>query len=174
LPAGPIIVLTGTALFLASMLFGVRRGAIARLIQHRQFQREWHLRQFLRTMYELIEAGGFRQLSVSTDTLLARRSWSVSTAARGFQAAVRDGLALASRNGKHGDIELTPAGWREAIEVTRGQRLWEEFLTTYPDQAASVVSLASASLAGQVPDSVVQQLQSQLQAAGRWPAEAAA
>jgi len=40
LPAGPIIVLTGTAVFLASMLLGFRRGAIARLMQHRRFQRE--------------------------------------------------------------------------------------------------------------------------------------
>ena len=40
LPAGPIIVLTGAVVFLLSLLFGFRRGAIARLIQHRQLQRE--------------------------------------------------------------------------------------------------------------------------------------
>ena len=40
LPAGPIIVLTGTAIFLVSMLFGVRRGAIARYLQHVRFRRE--------------------------------------------------------------------------------------------------------------------------------------
>jgi manganese/zinc/iron transport system permease protein len=40
LPAGPIIVLAGTAIFLASMLFGRRRGIIARLMQQRQFDRD--------------------------------------------------------------------------------------------------------------------------------------
>src|SRR5688572_7947414 len=40
LPAGPIIVLTGTTVFLVSMLFGSRRGIIARLIEHFRFQRE--------------------------------------------------------------------------------------------------------------------------------------
>jgi manganese/zinc/iron transport system permease protein len=45
LPAGPIIVLAGTVVFLASMLFGNRRGLIARLIEHVRFQRE--LRELL-------------------------------------------------------------------------------------------------------------------------------
>jgi manganese/zinc/iron transport system permease protein len=41
LPAGPIIVLTGAALFLVSMLFGTRRGAIVRL------REQWRLRRDL-------------------------------------------------------------------------------------------------------------------------------
>jgi manganese/zinc/iron transport system permease protein len=40
LPAGPIITLTGTVVFMISLLFGVRRGAIARLLEHWRFQRE--------------------------------------------------------------------------------------------------------------------------------------
>jgi manganese/zinc/iron transport system permease protein len=40
LPAGPIIVLTGTVVFIASLLFGVRRGAIVRFLEHIRFQRE--------------------------------------------------------------------------------------------------------------------------------------
>ncbi len=40
LPAGPIIVLTGAAIFLGSLLFGRRRGVIARLMQQRQFDRD--------------------------------------------------------------------------------------------------------------------------------------
>ncbi len=47
LPAGPIITLTGTALFVFSLLFGFRRGAVARLMQHWRFQRE--LRAMLAT-----------------------------------------------------------------------------------------------------------------------------
>ena len=89
-----------------------------------------------------------------------------------MDAARADGLVLAQPGGQ---LELTPEGWQRAVEVTRGQRLWEAFLTEYPEQAGSVVNLASVSLADYVPEPVVRQLQSHLQAAGRWPrAEAAA
>ena len=57
LPAGPIIVLTGTALFVVSLLFGTRRGAIARWISHQRFQQTWHERKRLRETYDAIEAG---------------------------------------------------------------------------------------------------------------------
>jgi manganese/zinc/iron transport system permease protein len=40
LPAGPIIVLTGTVIFMGSLLFGRRRGVIARLLLQRHFDRE--------------------------------------------------------------------------------------------------------------------------------------
>ena len=38
LPAGPIIVLVGTAVFVVSLLLGSKRGAIVRLLAHRRFQ----------------------------------------------------------------------------------------------------------------------------------------
>jgi manganese/zinc/iron transport system permease protein len=40
MPAGPIIVLTGSVVFLVSLLFGTRRGLVARLIEHLRFRRE--------------------------------------------------------------------------------------------------------------------------------------
>jgi manganese/zinc/iron transport system permease protein len=40
LPAGPIIVLTGAALFFVSMLFGIRRGAMARMREQWRFRRD--------------------------------------------------------------------------------------------------------------------------------------
>jgi manganese/zinc/iron transport system permease protein len=48
LPAGPIIVLTGTALFVTSLLFGTRRGLLARLIDQRRFEQTLAMRQLLR------------------------------------------------------------------------------------------------------------------------------
>ena len=57
LPAGPIIVLTGTVLFVASLLLGTRRGVIARWISHRQFQQAWQERKRLRETYDALEAG---------------------------------------------------------------------------------------------------------------------
>lgn len=172
LPAGPIIVLTGAVLFLASMLLGHRRGAIARFIQHRRFQRQWHERQLLRTIYELLEAGAFRGKAVEQADLVAYRAWTPYEVQRQVAAARADGLILSQSGGQ---IALTADGWRQAVEVTRGQRLWEVFLTEYPDQAGTVVNLASASVADHVPAPVVEQLKTQLVAAGRWPlAEAVA
>jgi manganese/zinc/iron transport system permease protein len=40
LPAGPIIVLAGTVLFLVSALFAPRRGGVARWLRHRRFRNE--------------------------------------------------------------------------------------------------------------------------------------
>jgi manganese/zinc/iron transport system permease protein len=172
LPAGPIIVLTGSTLFLVSMLFGIRRGAIARFLAHRRFQRQWHERQLLRTVYELLEAGQFRERVVPQSDLGSHRAWSHRETERLVHTAAIEGLVLPAAGGR---IALTPLGWQQAVEVTRGHRLWEAFLTEYPDQAGSVVNLASISVADYVPEPVARQLKEQLQAAGRWPqAEAAA
>jgi manganese/zinc/iron transport system permease protein len=46
-PTGPLIVLTSFAIFVASLLFAPARGAVARLITFRRFQRRVHLRQGL-------------------------------------------------------------------------------------------------------------------------------
>ena len=141
LPAGPIIVLTGTALFLISLLFGTRRGAIARLIEHLRFQRTWRERQFLRAIYEASQAAPVRARGrLTARRIMGHRAWTSSQMHRMLFAALDDGLVVATSRRR---FALTPAGIQRAIEVTRGQRLWEVFLTEYPDQAASVVNLAS-------------------------------
>lgn len=174
LPAGPIIVLSGTALFLVSMLLGHKRGAIARLIQHFRFQRQWHGRQLLRAMYELLEGrsqGSGVRSQITVEQIVGHRSWSRNQVDRLLAEAKADDLITI----RGSDIQLTPAGIAQAIEVTRGQRLWEKYLSAYPDQAGSVVNLASVSVAEFVPQSIVDQLAAELRAEGRWPqAEAAA
>lgn len=127
LPAGPIIVLTGAALFVVSLLFGRRRGAIARWLANRQFQDDWQERRELRKTYEAIEAG------------------------------------------QRPPAQLSPETLQRAVEVTRGHRLWEVFLAEYPEQAGSVVNLASSSVADFVSPTVVEELTEKLEAAGRWP-----
>jgi manganese/zinc/iron transport system permease protein len=164
LPAGPIIVLTGAAIFLVSMLLGHRRGVLSRLIEHLRFQRQWHERQLLRAIYEISEEiPGAR--AVASDALLARRSWTPRQLDRILAAAAADGLVR--RVGS--SIRLTEVGRRQAIEVTRGQRLWEAFLTQYPDQAGSMLNLASISVADHVPPATVADLTAKLEVAGRWP-----
>jgi len=167
LPTGPIIVLTGTAIFTASMLFGWRRGAIARLLAHWRFQRQWHERQLLRTIFDELEAAGLPRHCVTPAALLARRAWTPFQLARMLRAAVADQLIVI----KNGQILLTPAGAKEALEIARGQRLWQEFLTEYPEQTGGVVDLAKTSAAAVVPAATIDELREKLQAAGRWPRE---
>jgi manganese/zinc/iron transport system permease protein len=171
LPTGPVIVLAGAALFLVSMLFGHRRGAIARLLAHHRFRRTWQERQLLRTLYELFEAGDFRQRWVARDDLVRLRAWSPAEANSLVQAAAIDGLVEPLPGNR---VALTAHGWQQAIEVTRGHRLWQTFLTEYPEQAGSVANLASVSVDEHVPPALAEELQAKLLAAGRWPASEAA
>jgi manganese/zinc/iron transport system permease protein len=166
LPTGPIIVLTGTAIFGASLLFGWRRGAIARLSAHLRFQRRWRQRQLLRTMYDVLEAGGTPQSGVRPSDLLARRAWTPAQLEGLLNAAAADNLLVRGER-----IALTPAGARQAALIARGQRLWEKFLTEYPEQAGGALNLASDSLEDFVPPATVAELTSQLMAEGRWPGE---
>ena len=58
-------------------------------------------------------------------------------------------------------FELTPDGREQALAAMRGHRLWEAFLTEYPDQAGSTANLASLSIEDYVPPAVVEQLTTQ-------------
>jgi len=169
LPTGPIVVLAGTVIFAASMLLGVRRGALARLIAHLRFQRQWRQRQLLRSIYESLTAAGRPQPDVTRQDLLAGRAWTAAQLDRMLASASADELVWVTGE----NIALTAHGARQAVEVTRGQRLWQEFLTAYPEQAGSVVNLASVSVADFVPPATIAELTEKLKSAGRWPREEA-
>lgn len=169
LPTGPIIVLTGTAIFGTSLLFGWRRGALARLLAHLRFQRQWHERQLLRTIFDELESTAPARRYVTRDDLLARRAWTPPQLGGMLAEAAQDHLLFE----KSGQISLTAEGAKAAVEIARGQRLWQEFLTEYPEQAGSVVNLASVSVADFVPPQTVAELTQKLAAKGRWPSEEA-
>src|SRR5205085_4797854 len=56
LPAGPIIVLVGSALFLISLTLAPRRGIVARIIRQVSFRRQLADRLFLQRVFNLLEA----------------------------------------------------------------------------------------------------------------------
>lgn len=166
LPAGPIIVLTGSVLFLFSMLFGVRRGAIARMLEHRRFQRDYNLRQLLFTAYEASPHSLTREPRVATADLLARKSWSPSRLNQIITSAAASGLV---ERIQPDDFRFTPAGLARATEVVRGHRLWEELLTEYPELATSVANLSSESVEEYVEPGIVADLTARLKEQNRWP-----
>jgi manganese/zinc/iron transport system permease protein len=168
LPAGAVIVLTGAVLFGGSLLFGWRRGAVARLVQHLRFRRAWGQRQLLLALYDLLKQNGKRRGSIPTADLLAHRSWTASHARRLIRSAAADGLLTVAPGD---NVQLTATGWRQAVAVVRGHRLWKAFLETYPEQASGTLSLASVSPEEHLPPSVIDELTTKLRAAGRWPEE---
>jgi manganese/zinc/iron transport system permease protein len=164
LPAGPVIVLTGAAIFFFSLISGTRRGALARLFQHWRFQRQWHERQLLQAMWELTEQDRGNAV-ISQSQLLAHRAWRANQINRIIRAAIAADLLQRTDGG----FTLTPAGREQALEVVRGRRLWEAFLNAYPEQAGSVTNLASTNVADVAQPEVVAALTEDLRAAGRWP-----
>ncbi|MFQ5654017.1 MAG: metal ABC transporter permease, partial [Planctomycetota bacterium] len=88
LPAGPVIVLAGSALFLLSLLLGPRRGLIARTVMHLRERRASERKRLLRTVYEASEERLPERRWIPVSELLASRSWS-SPRLRGLLARAR-------------------------------------------------------------------------------------
>lgn len=169
LPAGPIIVLTGSIFFLISMLFGTRRGALARWLDHRRFQSDYSRRQLLLAAYDATVGRSNAPshiATVATADLLARKSWSPRQVDLLINSA--EGSGFIERISPD-EFHFTSAGLRRAVEVTRGHRLWEELLTEYPELAGNMVDLASESVDQYVEPAIVANLTARLKHQSRWP-----
>jgi manganese/zinc/iron transport system permease protein len=186
LPAGPIIVLCGTAVVAVSLVAGARRGLWVRWRMQQQFERDWRLAQLLGAVYEhagrglrvetpphgrLPAASGPGACSLTAlRTALARRGFSPHSLRATLHDARRRGLAAIQED----QIRLTPAGWREAVRHVRRQRLWERVLAEHPDLATSGANLATDDPQSLLPPEERDRLIEQLRQEGRWPLEEAA
>lgn len=145
LAAGPVIVLTGVLFFLVSMLFGVRRGIVVRVITHRQLKAAVGRQHILRALFEFLEpkcdpsAPMSLQLVdhiVSTDDLQPMRSWTPKRLRHLLRTAEASDFITAVRDGGY---RLTTQGAELAHRVVRNHRLWELYLIEYADIAPSHV-----------------------------------
>ncbi len=166
IPAGPIIVLVGTAIFLVSALFAPRRGIMGRFLAHLRFRRELAQGNLLRLFYALAEPHLPNPPEVTFGKLLRERSWSTRQLRGLLKTAMRQGYVIPEADDSY---RLTERGWQRAAELTRGHRLWELFLTEYAELASGVVNLAGESVEGLLPPHLVQELEAKLEAAGRLP-----
>lgn len=122
LPSGPVIILLGTAVFLASVLFAPRRGFIARLTSQRRFRRRLAEQNVLRRIH--IAAGKSNapddnQFETEFGPVVDRLH------ADGFLQARDDS-----------GIQLTPEGRTRAERISRSYELWKTFLTENPESAS--------------------------------------
>lgn len=132
LPAGAMIVLSGVALFLFSLICGTNKGLLYRWFHARQLQNRIRRDDILRAIYEMIERDGHApaktsegSLKFSPQEVQHRHGWTKSEQQTLLQTFVREGLVV------HQDQDqwwLTPAGLDIARQTVRLHRLWEIYL----------------------------------------------
>ncbi len=169
LPAGPIIVLVGASMFVASMLFAPRRGIVARVLSRRRLEVRTMRQNLLRTMYELAEPDPAAKPPVTPVELTSRRAWSVVQARRALERAQAAGM-VESVDGMR--YRFTEAGLEEAVCVVRTHRLWEVFLIEEAHVAADHVDRDADSIEHVLGAEEVRHLERRLVEMGRWPKEA--
>jgi manganese/zinc/iron transport system permease protein len=158
LPAGAIIVLVAAGFFLASLLLGTRRGVLIRLAQAARLHRTIRRQHLLRAMFEWHEGRADGGRSVPVAALLRARAWSPRQLARQIRRARRDGLLAVN-----GDtVEMTDHGFAEAARLARNHRLWEMYLITHADIAASHVDRDADQIEHVLGPEMVRSLEMQL------------
>ena len=140
LPAGAVIVLTASLLFVFSLVFGTARGLARQGLERLRLSRRIRHENLLREIYEMLEVCGQDPARAELDCdlpqvdlghLLKRRSWSPGELRRTLKRAERNGLLSQA-----GDRwEMTARGLEEAGRIVRKHRLWETYLIEHADVA---------------------------------------
>lgn len=166
LPAGPIIVLTGTTLFLFSLFFAPRRGVISRWLLERRIQRQLGQDKLLTLLYDLSEPNWPASPVWRRQDLTNRKSWPKHRLQSHLQQLLIWGLIESSGDGGY---RLTPAGWKRSAELAKNQRLWELILTEHAEWSGSLANLQQTSVRECVPPEFYNQLDGELRERGRYP-----
>lgn len=180
LAAGAVIVLSGTAIFLVSLLVGTRRGLAWRALRYYESRRRIGQLDLLRTAFELLENAADRDapvnrhddglvtlpdghlmtVPISYEQLLNARSWSPARLRHVLAAAQRDGSI---RQDAEGHYRLTAEGMRQARRITRNHRLWELYLIHFAQTATSRVDREADLIEHVLEPELVEQLEELLE-----------
>ena len=143
---GPVIVLTGSGCFVLSLFFGSKMGLVRRLRDNRRVKRLTMRSDLLRALYEIIESAhdpaqpittaALTQFRIRFEAVQQHRGWTKSRLQRGLKSALRSGRIYYEDDDVY---RLTRSGAAEAQQVVRNHRLWEIYLITYAEVAASHV-----------------------------------
>jgi manganese/zinc/iron transport system permease protein len=174
LAPGAMIVVTQAALFLLSLLFGLRRGLLWRWTHHFGLRRSVGRLDLMRAFYEVLESRHtgepdataeptaeplrLTESVLSFDDLLRARHWTAWRVRRLLSRGMRAGLIEPAAGG----YRLTETGAEEARRVTRNHRLWELFLITYADIAPSHVDRAADQIEHSLEPKIIDELERQL------------
>jgi manganese/zinc/iron transport system permease protein len=165
LPAGPAIVLTGAAIFVASLLFAPERGVIAIVWSETRLRLRVARDHLLRSLYELNEPALPNAASIPLERLAEHRHsrkwmlrWLLDRAERG---------ELLERT--NGSVKLTPLGMRRAAEATKTHRMWEIFMMEFAGSAADHVDRSADAVEHLLPEGLLVKLEERLAKEGRMP-----
>tara|TARA_B100000809_G_scaffold80478_2_gene78706 strand:+ start:64 stop:1599 length:1536 start_codon:yes stop_codon:yes gene_type:complete len=141
IPAGAVIVVVATGLFIISMIFGSARGVVHGTARHRRVRRTVERQHLLRALFEWNEehavpgkpaTDAVVRSGMPLGELMQEQSWTHGVLRRAMRRARRDDLI---RTGGGGRVQLTIEGLAAAERVVRNHRLWETYLITHADIA---------------------------------------
>jgi manganese/zinc/iron transport system permease protein len=160
LPAGALIVVSASVVFVFSMLFGRARGMFWQLLQYWALRRKVKRQHLLRAMWELNEREAVRgepgKISAAFDDLLEERSWTAFELWRVLKRAIHEGIITETHSNRY---SLTPSGIRAARQVVRNHRLWELYLIHYSDVAPGVVDRGADRIEHVLDPEVIERLE---------------
>ena len=166
LPAGAVIVLMAACIFAFSLFFGRARGVVKRSLAQRNLKRKIGRQHLLRAVFELQEAlfcnaGRETPINIPVDfqALLAKRTWTPKRLRRLIRRAASEDH-IEDFDGK--TLRLSESGFGEAARTTRNHRLWELFLITHADIAASHVDRDADSVEHVLSADMVRELEEKL------------
>ncbi|WP_343219082.1 iron chelate uptake ABC transporter family permease subunit [Cerasicoccus maritimus] len=169
LPAGAVIVLVAAMIFMFSMFFGSARGVVRRWLSMYKLKRKIGRQHLLRAVFEIQEALCLEQskdpanVAVPFKTLLNHRSWTPKRVRQLLrQADHEDHIDLIDGD----NVRLSESGFGEAARITRNHRLWEIFLITHADIAASHVDRDADSVEHVLSPDMVRELEEKLDMLG--------
>lgn len=170
-PTGAIIVLTATAVFVFSLLFGSAKGLVFQYLIAKRLNRQMGQQHLLRAVYEVQEADALQTTTtasaenpehtnspVTLQTLLGCRAWSLKQLNALIRREESNGTLLNYPEG----IRLTESGLKEAKRLVRSHRLWELYLITYADVAPSHVDRSADDIEHVLDAKLVARLEAKL------------
>ena len=169
LPAGAVIVVTTSAGFAISVLFGTRRGLLRLLIERRRADRRIRREHLLRAVFEHLESRfdvtpGVQELAAGTvhrEQLARHRGWTRAELAAALRAGLRGGWLHRPTDSRE-EFRLTAGGAQQALQVVRNHRLWELYLIRYADVATSRVDRGADRIEHVLGPALVAELEAQL------------
>jgi manganese/zinc/iron transport system permease protein len=158
LPAGPMIVLSGSVVLVFSMLASPKRGLVARTWQDYHFARQIERRCLLQEIYEETERRGGQ--SPTRQEVVHRASES-----KALTSLIKAGWIVLDG----GRVRMTPEGRSNGERIVLGSRLWQAYIEEYPDQAGPIADLSHESVDELLPPTMVEQLRQIVRRQGKWP-----
>lgn len=167
IPAGSVIVLCSTTLFLTVLFLSPVSGLLPKWLSSRKKSRRIRLENTLKACYQVLEDKSFEEDFFDQSSLARRRRKSVAEIEGEVDALIRKGYATtrprstAQRHDLPSEtiLSLTPSGWELACRIIRNHRLWELYLTNQASYSSDHVHDDAEKIEHLIGERTVRQLE---------------